>query len=148
MTSTPKRPWFRFHLLTAVVLLISSGCVIASNVSIRSGVCDSSPGAWEGISYSAVYNIGWPQTFYSKWKTMAHKELINGNLRPEDELPILQVPEKAPALDIRGFVDLLPDHSVVSIECLAEDLGAAALLLALVALVCEWLIRRREARKP
>jgi hypothetical protein len=29
MTSSPKRPWFRFHLLTAVLLSLAAGSLIA-----------------------------------------------------------------------------------------------------------------------
>jgi hypothetical protein len=35
MTSRPKRPWFRFHLLTAVLMLLAAGGMMLLNASRR-----------------------------------------------------------------------------------------------------------------
>ena len=35
MTSIPKRPWFRFHLLTAMLMTSEAGSLIAANLTQR-----------------------------------------------------------------------------------------------------------------
>ena len=35
MTSGPKRPWFRFHLLTAVLMMIAAGSLVGTNMRDR-----------------------------------------------------------------------------------------------------------------
>ena len=34
MTSSPNRPWFRFHLLTAVLMMIAAGGLLGVNLSL------------------------------------------------------------------------------------------------------------------
>ena len=62
MTSSPKRPWFRFHLLTAVVTVVVIGGLIGANVT-------ESP-VFVSHGNPLLTGMGWPCI----WKVYAHGE--------------------------------------------------------------------------
>jgi hypothetical protein len=66
MKDKPKRRWFRFHLQTAVVMMIVSGGMLWLNISRSHDI--------KGGEES--YRCGWPMTWY--WTC-----LITDNVPPE-----------------------------------------------------------------
>ena len=58
MTSSPKRPWFRFHLLTAVLMMLAAGGMMWLNLCKRL-VDLPADGAYE--TEPLIY--GWPLNF-------------------------------------------------------------------------------------
>ena len=59
MTSAPKRPWFRFHLLTAVLMMFAAGALMWAN-SIGRNYGTRPDG-------SAAISFGWPAPFNDDW---------------------------------------------------------------------------------
>jgi hypothetical protein len=53
MSKKPKRRWFRFHLMTAVLMMVAAGGLIGQNAVIRETVEE----------YRIVNGFGWPFIF-------------------------------------------------------------------------------------
>ena len=68
MSEKPKRPWFRFHLLTAVLIMVASGVFIGCNCWRRSDFVGSPIG--EGY--------GWPLLFYFDTTVHEHHWIFSG----------------------------------------------------------------------
>ena len=114
-----KRPWFRFHLLTAVLMMVAASGMLWANLQMRHTAAwfelcriqDENP-TWVGLlSEDALMEYGFPATVYSE----GHRVFYT------------------PTLHWPGILE----NAVV----------VTALLLA-IAVASEHLIRRREGRKP
>jgi len=141
MSNKPKRRWFQIHLSTLLLLSMLESLAIAQSLKMTSAVGDSSPGLWKGVSYSAVYSIGWPRLCYFKWRLLVQKS-------EDDEVTILKPPGNAPLITVGEFFSMQPQFSYILWESLAFDIVVAISILLKVAFICEYAIRRREARKP
>ena len=119
MTSSPKRLWFRFHLLTAVLMMVAAGLAMSLSFQQRPYYADD----WSPTAYDAKQTIGtaqgWPLAFH-----------VTDNIDFGD-----------------GEIIVLP-VSKWNYGSLAVDIFALFPVLAAVALISEFLIRRREGRKP
>jgi uncharacterized membrane protein len=117
-----KRPWFRFHLLTAVLTMFISGGLVGLNLGReRKYVADY---AVNGVILNPIeksyHLVGWPLRCDSERQTM----YVNSD---NEELPI--------ELTIINYTPLYLDGVICVIVLLS------------VAFAAEYLIRRREARK-
>jgi hypothetical protein len=117
MSEKPKRPWFRFHLLTAIVLVISSGGLIGLNTVLR--FTEVSKPDIQEVRRVEYHGYGWPLVTYVKSDVLGTG--IDGKWR-----------EGKP--------------NVIPIAVLADGSATLALLVA-ITFLSEYLIRRREARK-
>jgi hypothetical protein len=111
MSDHPKRPLFRFHLLTLVLMTFAAGGMIGVSICDRS----TENSNWE------LY--GWPFVTAERWVNYEHTG--PERLHEPDEHRLRLKPA--------GFAA----ESVLTI-----------FIIASVAFVSEYLIRRREARKP
>ena len=74
MTSSPKRPWFRFHLLTAVLMMVAAGYLLRQNcmrVETETGSDMAAADAMVRMTAYVTdpyYVYGWPSTIYSTGK--------------------------------------------------------------------------------
>ena len=102
MTSSPKRPWFRFHLLTAVLMMFTAGGMLWANVREYDFSSSISFGErhYSQVGHGCPFNIEGNQMLHFRWLFI----LMNG--------------------------------------C------SGVLVVIGVGATCEWLIRRREARRP
>ena len=59
MSEKPKRPWFRFHLLTAVLMMAAAGGLMLANMPrhFRGNLPDM------GDAYNYRVEVGWPWSF-------------------------------------------------------------------------------------
>jgi hypothetical protein len=61
MSEKPKRPWFRFHLLTAVALVLIAGAFIGANLTNRLTF-------WQELRFylhgGTEHRYGWPMVAY------------------------------------------------------------------------------------
>src|SRR5947209_215947 len=118
MTSTPKSRWFRFHLLTAVLMMVAVGIIIRNNMVGTAG--SEEYGLLTSIEY------GWPMPFLTAyWKTETGLEISS--------LGGLSVEKVSYGWSIKGLL---------------TDVWVAATAMIAVALVSEFILRRREGRKP
>ena len=108
MTSNPKRQWFRFHLLTAVLMLFAAGGFVWPNVQEHRIIPE-----WADNEPARIF--GWPVTAVTFYSAFA--------MRTSDDVP---------EISYRGLL---------------VDAVSALGLLFTVALISEYLIRRRETRK-
>ena len=129
MTSSPKRPWFRFHLLTAVLMMVVTGELLLANAAGR---------FTENLTPRSTSNFlggwidrGWPLPFY--------RIVFLCNGAPSSKQVSARIAEgifcddKIPRL-------VLPLYAVI-------DGAVAITLLIIVATISESLIRRREVRR-
>ncbi|MGD0091197.1 MAG: hypothetical protein ABSE73_14870 [Planctomycetota bacterium] len=115
-----KRPWFQYHLSTAIVLMFVAGGLMWANRPYGVFI-------WEGMDGTTIYEDpagpadvwGWPSTC-----------IIN---RPHD-------PNRIPSGALFRIESSNVQNAVV-----CNLLTAVAILVA-VAVWCEWRIRRRERR--
>ena len=139
MTSSPKRPWFRFHLLTLVLMMFVAGFSLMENLHPQIDVfreyVDTSREPSDmppSIGLFQKLRYGWPFKFHSF-------------LREESETQVETHDSR-----VRNSPDgiLYEDASQWNWWWLAADVVFCILLMTITALVSESLIRRREARKP
>ena len=119
MTSSAKRPWFRFHLLTAVLMMIAAGGFILANIHQRR------------IEQSRIdiFEAGFPS---SKMLTFF----------PDGKLTINFIIGWPTQMFTIGA-----DVYLLNYFMLFENIGALALTLFAVAYATESLLRRREGCK-
>jgi hypothetical protein len=121
MSEKPKRSWFRFHLLTAVLLMIIAGVFLHLDLSWREFEDEQYSG--DIFNYSILHwqAIGWPIVFEyrSFWP--------DNTIRPLTTIRIAT----------GRYFDAYK---------LAVDILVALGFLTISAFVSEWMIRR-EARK-
>jgi hypothetical protein len=115
----PKRPWFRFHLLTLVLMALAAGTFLGANMRERLG--DRKVGEWRCY--------GWP------FDVAEVRGVITFSISGEPD-PIIADPFDPVAFG--------PQYNGANI---ALNCMMALSVLAAVAFVSEFLIRRREARK-
>jgi len=112
-----KRPWFRFHLSTCIVLMFVAGGVIWANV-----VPNQVPGKTNTkiVPYRiyAVEILGWPASYKRSWRLAVYSR------RP-----------------------LFSRPTEYAWDNLFLDVAIALSILAAVGFALEWGIRRRERMK-
>ncbi len=116
----PKRPWFRFHLSTAVLLTLTAGGMVWPNVIPNPRY------QYVHYTYRAMYSryYGWPVAFawsHNRAVIDEERKISRGELYP---------------MKLSWIPGLLIDG--------AFFVG----VLGLVAFLSESIIRHREARKP
>jgi hypothetical protein len=77
MTSSPKRPWFRFHLLTAVLMMFAAGGLLWANTLIRPFPIDLGEGLTKHVA-----GQGWPQCYL---QTNKGAEDLGCSIKVEEE---------------------------------------------------------------
>jgi len=122
MPSPPRRARFQIHLSTAIVLMFAAGLLIWANVRERIQIITSTYSMGTQRVNFVVWTHGWPFPAY------AHSA---------DDF---KVPVGIPRF-------LNADESQLNSICIAGDALTAILLILVVWFTCEWLIRRRAARK-
>lgn len=146
MSDKFRRSWFQLHLSTAIVLMFVAGGLLWANVHLFPGdkrrydIYTGMKNPW-GWGYHAVYKLshfdiqeyGWPMTLHATSQSTPHD--------PETYLDSESM-DSTMHLDTSG---LLKDPSWFSIPV---NVMAAMAILVCCALLCEWLISRREGRKP
>ena len=123
MSDTPKRPWFRFHLLTAVLMALAAGLLLWQDV------------AWHFSEYAHAksdssiigedFERGWPRRYEFKYASYPGKSRY--------PLPPLEDEQPSFAFDR---------------ETLILDVLIGVAVLAAIGVEVEFIIRRREAKKP
>ena len=118
-----KRRWFQIHLSTAVVLMFVAGGLMWANLRARKVEWDGS-----NIGYvatrSPAFDYGWPQVILNdhyEWKT---------------------------PFDRSDLTDETYKVQWWRYDNLAINIATALALFCATAFMCEWSIRRREARAP
>ena len=76
MTDKPRRPWFQFHLLTAVILTLAAGALISIN-ALKT---------YDVLGGSGSYRCGWPLSWY--WTSHSG---VNNQLKASIQLDVLLV---------------------------------------------------------
>ena len=130
MSEKPKRPWFRFHLLTAMLMMLSAGAFLGLNLKRRpdppfAGTCQGWPLVFEwDFTWVGVQSVSNPNKYSYSWK-----------------------------LDSKNERDYSPGHNeqpglMVCTGYLYADITFAIFVLIGTTFISEYLIRRREGRKP
>ena len=125
MSDKPRRPWFQIHLSTAIVLMFVAGGLLWANLNAHpksyvSGY-EISEDSYDPV-ITKIWIRGWPFPCFT-FKT----SISTGNTI------VLEIPT--------------PQGHYIPWK-VAADICIAFALLAASAFVCEWRIRRREARAP
>jgi hypothetical protein len=134
-----KRPWFQFHLSTAIVLMFVAGGLIWANVTEQ---CVGTEGlTWEKqvrrLEEHLLYGVGWPWTFLG----FTRKRVVP----PEEPQGVCRLPSEQAWLDeAKAWGNGDYRDGWLRWDALALDFAVTVMILATVACVCEWLIRRRE----
>jgi hypothetical protein len=149
MSEKPKRPWFRFHLLTAVLVMLATASLLYLNLQVaQEGVEEasfgirSSPSGKMGSEYWSKASIGWPCAFYEQRQLLAkaYVEHLDPSAVPAAEPTAIGDMLRAaddPSIDIRR----------VAYAKLWLDVCIAMASLTVVAILSESILRRRDARK-
>ena len=95
MTSSPKRPWFRFHLLTAVFMALAAGGVVWLNATLR----------WSPLQVDVFKYYGFPLAICTKYYTALHSEYESDWIFS----PLAILIDAALALSIIGLVALISE---------------------------------------
>ena len=150
MTETPKRRFWRFHLLTALLLMVISGVFLGANVRaprvVRIHPRNSSMHYYDldekwsigmteappPVSYD-VMSCGWP---YSEQMTFTITSF--GATDVALDSVSVQLVE-----DARTFNELRPGGLYFPWRAAAIDFGVWIALLILTATISEWILRRR-----
>ena len=128
MTDKPKRGWFQIHLSTAIMLMfVACGLTwVNAAKSVYSEWSRTFPPA-----SAKTYIYGFPLWYFSKCVVTnadGHEEVL--------------IPDP-----YKDYVIAVPDVSL-RYGPLTVDILFGLLVLGMFAAMLEWLIRRREARKP
>ena len=133
MSEKPKRPWFRFHLLTGIVAMLTAGSMLGANVVWRQGrplvpapALDSQEAAIRANWNFGHFRIrGWPLRFYERYdgtNLVAYAETYVASVEGEQYLPEA------------GF----------ELWALLADVAIGLFILIAVTFVSETVIGRRE----
>ena len=118
MSDTSKRPWFRFHLLTAVLMMLGAGGVLGMNIQHPESIKFEQKVNGRTHSFTTLAP-GWPFRL----------EALDGHIRPT----------KGTAQDyLNRFATW---HMVLAIAV------NMTIVLVPVASICEFILRRREGRR-
>lgn len=120
MVTTPRR-WFRFHLTTALLISFVSGCFVLVNCKPRY-FADNDP--TNDIRAASYCFYGWPWPFY------AQSNFLEGD-----------------HLEGYSFNESF-DGTHTYWKELGCSMGLALSVTIASGVICEYLIRRHETRKP
>ena len=135
MSETPKRQWFRFHLLTAVV----ASAAIALAMFLNMVAWGQSENKSSRVSTLVIYH-GWP---YWSW---SEKHLTGLEYSPSKEQSRLS-DEQVRQLE-ENWKKTFPKYEVIVQEGnLISNIVIGLTFVIAFTFAAEWLIRRREARK-
>ncbi len=125
MSDNTRRPWFRFHLLTAVLMMLAAGGIMWANLRGYEGPTRAVEFYNErGVMHHRYWGWPWVAAYETEYPPLGR------NL----------------GLEV-GTMDKYNASGYVT-EHLIYDVCIGSLGLAAVALVSESLLRRREARQP
>jgi len=144
MSERPKRRWLRFHLSTAMLLILGAGGMIGINVAPTKQFVERGH-AHNFNPLFIEYTYGWPFELVSVGKEVQHygldeqvKELhskLNGNL---SNRKVIDEYENKFSTD-----EVYTVYNWVGIVC---DSGIFLGTLLAIGFACEYLIRCREAK--
>ena len=126
ISEKPTRPWFRFHLLTTVLMTLAAGGMLWMNVNV---VFDGDYIVWRG----------WPWPY---WHHVLKYEGVNEYGYTRSHRSLSAIPGAPP-----GFKRFTEPGYYPALRVLG-DAGLGLFVIFAVALVSELLLRRREGRKP
>ena len=139
MNDSPKRPWFRFHLLTAFLMMVAASGIMLLNTS----------------TYFAYHNFSEMYSTEAQDLYQLRVMICRGNDHKEVYgWPVVALTHY---LGIRGFDwdrvgnfggNVSDKGTSWNLTGLIVDISVAVAVVIAVALVSESLFRRREARKP
>ena len=135
MTSSPKRPWFRFHLLTAVLMMLVVGAFLGVNLLVRDSVFDRSS------LFTHEYYVEFERQFARRRSQVLRTEAPAGSVTERSfGWPFVA----------GGIIESRSQPPVVEYCTPGLIVDAAIAVCALLATIflSESLLRRREARKP
>ena len=106
MTSSSKRPWFRFHLLTAVMMMIAAGALLSLEMKVDREPRDDDFGSWQTV----IERRGFPMVCWSR-ATYADKNLPGDRKVIRLGISLLRIPYQdstwryaAAAVDVLVFI--------------------------------------------
>ena len=138
MTSSPKRPWFRFHLLTAVLMTLIAGVLLRANVIRNNAPAEPARAGFNSeYEYRLAlidFTFGTPSNQDYGWPSTALRIVPAFVVLHRDDDP---GPNPWP----------LPNRTWLW-KGLAINVLSGLAITMIAALAVEWLIRRREGRKP
>jgi hypothetical protein len=140
-----KRPWFQYHLSTAIVLMFVTGGLMWPNLQqqVQAEVFVSGPASYQVIR---TESFGWPFRFRCDFRQLGTitaaeaDDVFRGGTFSAANGERLQVVETHIYMYSSGW--LIPIGGGAFLVDMALALGT----LALIAIMLEWHIRRRERR--
>jgi hypothetical protein len=144
MTEKPKRPWFRFHLLTLVLVTCCGGMCGYLNFGRALGATGEPEFFQHYDPDLRVARYGWPMCVAIRFVYLGNSD----DLRLEDNGHTVHfhVSSQTGVGVASRRAEHYPNRSCW--PSVAIDAACAIGLLLAVAFVSEWLISRRETRKP
>jgi hypothetical protein len=139
MIENPKRPWFRFHLLTLVLMMLAAGGWIGLNMQPPMIEYAHIDAQWNETVI--VRSRGWPvpqeRVYYES----------HGKTDPDMFLTHYLKGQKSFMDDDVSRVDQWRLLSSSKYDAMYDNVAIGIVMLLGIALVSEFIIRRREARK-
>jgi len=142
MTDPKPRPWFRFHLSTAIVLMFVAGVLVWANVTGREDVRIESRtnfDPWRNYKVLVRYfRFGWPLTFHSGLEFLAEvpdtsAPFVYGSDDELDKTYILEIKNRP-----MGFRGQWHQKELI------WNIAVALAILAAVGFALEWRVRRKK----
>jgi hypothetical protein len=142
-TTVPQRRWFQFHLSTALVMMVVAGGFVRLNTISIYGFVQPKGSVFKYPDPTDEPH--WTHTFYSPYRDWFEKRIamdFTGQGGDHYGWPFIaygDLPVATPRFHM--------EEHAFDYKCVLADLSIAVFALAMVALLCEFFIRRREARK-
>ena len=134
-----KTRWFQFHLITLLVLTLVMGAVLWLSLQ-KHFRFESKPMGW--------IECGWPLAAYREYAgVMSQEQISKLPSQAQAEAPFLNEWDRF-YLENVGIVLGFPANKNVVVLGLIIDVISLLAILGLTAILSEFLIRRREGRKP
>ena len=136
MSDLPKRPWFRFHLLTALVMTVVAGLIVGLNIH------PPKP-AWMFPVYGwPVYAVAYNQSSLEPWNFRDDSEAFT--VMATRDKQVIAEGEPVHEFCFGRWQDVGAQWCA---RVLSVNVLAGLLILGAAALSSEFLIRHREIRK-
>jgi hypothetical protein len=146
MTPAPKRSWFRFHLLTLVLMALAAGSVLYLNTSRHYELETANS------DFPIIDLYGWPIPFYRVATKVVGTEqavldkqqfLSSASMSGDRQSNVFQT-----ARTNKGEYEIKWGMRLTDFSWrLAADIGIAMLAIVVSSFLAEIIIRRREGRK-
>ncbi|MCY3021414.1 MAG: hypothetical protein NTW87_20560 [Planctomycetota bacterium] len=133
-----RRPWFQFHLSTAIVLMFVAAGLLWLNIRVHTTIAAGKQ-MWDDRECAVVRtwpSLGWPRSVVIGTMTVYLGAPDRETLRNRADQSVAEF-----------WRSQWPHDISRQWKWLAADFAVALAILAAVGFVCEWRIRRR-ARHP